>query len=408
MSIEAETLIIPSDQSPVVDLSEERSARLVSALTNIAESQVILDRDIPDDPEKKQSKKRPLLVEQMHNVYKDHPLVKKERPLIKAIEPSDSAAEDFYRATADWPLLSGREEEKRLRDLIGEGMDAFLKLQSTDVSEPERQQLEEAAIAGTNAYLRFFEGNVRLVTTLVRKMAPITKVSREDLLIAGLNSLPSAIEGFNPDKGFKFSSYADLWVRQGLQKEIRLHDDILLPMDTRDGVRSLNVFCRDFYDKYGHQPTEQDILEAGHSKVVIHARNTVSSIVRLDEKIDDSPDADFYDRFPDYDEGYDRAEMYELAVRVLRDSDLTAREIFIICLRFGLSVRHFYDENEKTINGQYFPLDEKDKAPKGALNLNEIAYMVDLSSERVRQLLNRAKHRLREQWRLTDKTGIFD
>lgn len=85
--------------------------------------------------------------------------------------------------------------------------------------------------------------NMRLVAKVASKYAPMTKsLSFEDLVIAGYMGLRNAIEKFEVDKGFKFSTYAIHWIKQGVGREIMNVDDVIkIPVHAQEKLYSYNI-----------------------------------------------------------------------------------------------------------------------------------------------------------------------
>jgi RNA polymerase primary sigma factor len=73
--------------------------------------------------------------------------------------------------------------------------------------------------AGRNARTRMMKSNERLVFHIARKYMN-KGLDFQDLIAEGLNGLWKGVEKFDPEKGFKFSTYAHWWVRQAITRAI--------------------------------------------------------------------------------------------------------------------------------------------------------------------------------------------
>jgi RNA polymerase primary sigma factor len=79
--------------------------------------------------------------------------------------------------------------------------------------------LEEALTAAADAKTTMIRANMRLVMSIVRRY--LTRgVQLKDLLQEGMNGLTRAAEKFDPEKGFKFSTYATWWIKQAVMRAV--------------------------------------------------------------------------------------------------------------------------------------------------------------------------------------------
>jgi RNA polymerase nonessential primary-like sigma factor len=264
--------------------------------------------------------------------------------------PSNLDATQLYLSEIGFsPLLSAEEE-------------VYFSRLSLKGDEPSRK--------------RMIESNLRLVVKIARRYnnrgLPLL-----DLIEEGNLGLIRAVEKFDPERGFRFSTYATWWIRQTIERAIMNQTrTIRLPIHV---VKELNIYLRtsrELVQKLDHEPTAEDIAETLNVPVA-----NVTKMLRLNERMTsvDSPfggenDKVLLDVIPDEKSGGPEGNLQTTDIKnniIHWLNELNSKQREVLARRFGLL--------------GYEPA-----------TLEDVGVEIGLTRERVRQIQVEALKRLRD------------
>ena len=251
---------------------------------------------------------------------------------------------------ADLPLLDDAQIGRLEHELSAEGValddpvKAYLKEigQVPLLSAEEEQTLARAARAGdADARRRLSEANLRLVVSVAKRYAG-RGLPFLDLIQEGNLGLMKAAEKFEPDRGFKFSTYATWWIRQSITRAIADQGrTIRIPVHLVEHINRVRKTAGELLRKNGREPTAEEIavrLEMEPDRVR-ELLQLAQEPVSLETPVGEEEDAHLEDFIQDEDAGVpvDEAGRQLLRRELLHVlKSLTPREERVITLRFGL------------------------------------------------------------------------
>jgi len=161
----------------------------------------------------------------------------------------------FLNSAGKFPLLSHEQEL-----MLGRDVQAWIAIRDLDVMTPEQKR---TARIGRRAYDKFFKSNLRLVVSVAKKYARMCQfLTVDDLIQEGCLGLSRAIEKFDPARGYKFSTYAYWWIRQGITRAQTQQDShIRLPGPCVDALRKVRQMIPGFVAEHKRFPTVEEMAE---------------------------------------------------------------------------------------------------------------------------------------------------
>ena len=158
---------------------------------------------------------------------------------------------------AKTPLLTPEEEI-----ICGRAVQTMQRILEECPAGPYSKDQKRIIRAGKRARDRMITGNMRWVFTLARKYKPLaTSLTYEDLVQEGTIGLIRGVEKFEVERGYKLSTYAYWWIRQGINRGL-MHDRMIrLPTNASDGIKKIWK-CKDHYqEEFQRMPSIQEISD---------------------------------------------------------------------------------------------------------------------------------------------------
>lgn len=272
----------------------------------------------------------------------------------------------------------------------------FIKLYFNEISKiPLLSADEEKELAYAIRYnenedfsrKKLISSNLRLVISIAKKFLG-SRLSFLDLIQEGNTGLIKAIEKFDPDKDFKFSTYATWWIKQSITKAIAdMTKNVRIPVHLIDEINAYNKASQVLFQKLWREATSKEVAQ--------HLWFPIKKIKKLEEVIfgNVSLDAEIGD------DGKDSLGDLLADEATLRPDQHVQKETLKENLEYILNM---LDEREAKIIKMRYGID----GPK--YTLEQVGAEFNVTRERVRQIEQKVLQKLKEHEGLQKLLGLED
>lgn len=284
----------------------------------------------------------------------------------------------YLRDIGKYALLSAEEEQELGEKIMARQKLLERKKKMTSLSKAQRVVVEE----GLEARHQLATANLRLVVSIAKNYAGRSRdLNLLDLVQEGVEGLYKAVDKFEPQRGFKFSTYATWWIKQSIVRGLADKSrTIRIPVHMSETAQRYKKTMVQLEQDLGRVPTVQEIADELDVEVekIYTIRRITQEVVQLEKPLGGADDEESNTKISDTIEDVDQDTQetivsHDILREQIRDilGDLSSREREVIEMRHGMQ-----DDGIR-------------------YTLEQIGNKMGVTRERVRQIEARALEKLR-------------
>ena len=294
---------------------------------------------------------------------------------------TDDPVRMYLKDIGNIPLL-GPDEEMELANIVVKGREAQAKIEDfenclidlTDKEEAKYRKMVEEALYAKN---KLVDSNLRLVVSIAKRYTG-RNLPFLDLIQEGNMGLMKAVDKFEPDKGYKFSTYATWWVRQAITRAVADQArTIRIPVHMVETINKLLREQRKLVQELSREPNVEELAKRMNMtpEKIQMIQKIAQEPISLEKPVGEEDDSSLADFVSDpngispYE--YTSNEMLKKEIDALLKT-LSPREEMVLRLRFGLDDGKIY-------------------------TLEEVGDKFQVTRERVRQIEKKALYKLQNK-----------
>ena len=316
------------------------------------------------------------LVQRREHLLQERRTLAKQSKELQALVDLEHSRQQLASHLGHWPSLQLWSEHQQrsgaeMKEALKAGHAAWARLSALSSGE-----LKQALHQGRRARDRMIQANLRLVVAVAKKYQQ-RGMELLDLVQEGTLGLERAVEKYDPTRGFRFSTYAYWWIRQGITRAIATQSrPIRLPVHLSERLTAIRKVSLELAHKLGAMPSRKEIAE-----------EMDMPLDELDSLLRQALTTSSLDAPVNGEEG--RSFLGELIADQTNSEPLDQVERGIHQEQLGRWLTHLTDQERQVLELR-FGLEGEERH-----TLAEIGRMLEVSRERVRQVELKALRKLR-------------